>query len=467
MAFRKLELKERSSGFRRLDSPVVPLKKKGGFLSRWARRLAPKSVERFAETLGTAAAIATGTTRDINEAAVREAESRFRLAQQLRTATPEQATRIRTQLKQAPVVGVAEEQIEAIGKTGREVAGEALGVLGTAAIAAAPAISILGRLGFGATVGAGAGLKTGLEDKEADFEEVLKRTGIGAATGLAISGVFEGLGTILRRLANTRAASRIAGRRLNKELSPVKGELEKAIANDWKTFGETALDVVDDAGKPVYVGGYRTLLNKAKGELSTTGNKLMQRASQYDDVIGTRSEAAGDVVQNMIDDFGKLNKSQLKAIEAEVRRMPTKMNVTEMINWKRKYDSLIPDSFWVKEIQGNTPVATRVKYYLRDNLRRLINEKTGDEVIKQLNQRLGIAMDMKKLSASSLASREIKKGSFSTALWRLIDDTILNPAVTTRVAAGIKGAGAKTGITPIRAGVRTGLIEALVSEMTK
>jgi len=95
-----------------------------------------------------------------------------------------------------------------------------------------------------------------------------------------------------------------------------------------------------------------------------------------------------------------------------------------------------------------------------------INQLANNPTIQKLNQELSIAMDVRKMVSNQLAQRATQKisgqsGFYYKLIGRLIDDYILNPAITTRVAQGLKNMGTKVGQTPIRQAVRFGTIKEL------
>jgi hypothetical protein len=418
---------------------------KKSIIPRIAEILSPKSVEGFGATLGGALATQSKDVKAASESQRLLDESNDKLSKLIIKNKKEgkDTTRLQNQLRQSLGYNFDISQIiPETQKTTKQIAGEGLGVLGTAALGAKPSTSVLGRLGFGTVLGAGTGVQKALQ-KEENFGEIVKEGFKGAGVGLALSGIFEGIGAGLRKVASSKMGERVAGRVYTRELAPPKKEIAKDIENGFKTFGEEVSQVVDDAGKPIYVGRYRTLLSKAKSELADKGEKLMQRADNYSDTFITRNEAAGDIVQQMQNEYGRLTPKQLKDISFEVSRMPQQFNIKGGIETKRLYDNLIPDSFWTKIDDPATSFASSVKYKLRDKIRQLINEKTADPVIQKLNNEMSIAMDVKKLTASQLAQRELKSGA--TGLWsrisKIADDTIFNPAITTRASQTLRNLG--------------------------
>jgi hypothetical protein len=339
------------------------------------------------------------------------------------------------------------------------------------------AATALGRIGVGAGIGAGYGAGSAIEQGK-PIGEIAKQTATGAVIGGVVSGLFEAASALVREVSKTKFVQNKVGNTYNKELQPPKKELTKQIENNFKTFGQEVSNVVDDAGKPVYVGSYRDLMQKAKNELSVKGdnlNKFLESISKTGTTQTTKKEIAGDIIKIMENNYGKLTPSQLKQISFEISRMPNKMDLTGVEKIKRLYDSLIPDSFWEKIGDPAVSFPSLVKYTLRDNAKNIINQKAGQfsagiegKIIQQLNKEMGIAMDVKHLAASQLAQRASSKigasqggGGYFYLIRKLIDDYIFNPQLTTRGAQFLKNMGTKVGQTPLRQATRLGITKEL------
>lgn len=354
--------------------------------------------------------------------------------------------------------------------TPQQAMGTTLNAASTLATGARP-VTAFGRILLGGTIGGLAGTGSALNENKS-ASEVAARGLVGGATGLAVSGALEGLGSALKFLSQSKNMQQRTGATYSKELQPPVKEVAQDIQRGWQTFGEQVADVVDDTGRPVYTGGYKTLLSKSRNEISTQGKKLTSKLKVWDSAnprtIIRREEVAGNIKKVMQDYYGQLKPSQIKAIDFEISRMPKLMSIEQVEAAKRMFDNIIPESFWSKLEDPNLAFPSLIKYTLRDNARRLINEKTGDAGIQALNNRLSVAMDVRQLSAAQLAKRNIQKVSdisgpnpFSYMLRKLWDDVIFNPAITTRTAQGMRRLGTKTGQTPLRQVGRSATIRAL------
>lgn len=359
--------------------------------------------------------------------------------------------------------------------TPKEVVGGAVGLGTSIAGGLKKGATALGRMALGSTVGAGFGLSQGLQQSQ-EAPELLSSTAKGAGVGLLVSGAFEGIGQALKQISQSKAIQRRTGFTYNKELQPPVKDVSKDIEKGFKTFGEQVAGVKDATGNPVYVGTYRTMLNKAKGELSEKGNALNKALVAWDKanpkVTIRRDEVAKGIGKIMEDSYGRLSPAEVKKIAFEVARMPKLMSLEQVEKIKRMYDGLIPDSFWSKIDDPAQSFPSLVKYALRDSARKIINDKTADGVIQGLNNNMGIAMDVKKLAASQIAKRSLAKVSeaggtattrfpFSYYLSKLFDDVLLNPALTTRTSQAVRNMGTKTGQTIPRQIGRTELTKGL------
>jgi len=435
------------------------INKRLSFTERAVRTLLPKGVERFAETLGGAAAVQTKDVKQAQRSQLQLQDLNQKLGMQIAklnkegkdTSTLEQifANNTGTRFELGNFIG------DVAKKTTKEIAGEALETIGFFTIGAAPQATVAKRLATGTSLGATFGAAGGLRRDEATAD-LAKSTLKGGLAGLAISGALEGIGAGLRSLAG-----KSKGRAFTKELQPPKKELAKQIENGFKEFGEEVRNVRTLDGKPAYQGSYKQILKQAKTELTTKGDELLKRAKKFDNVITTRNQVAGDVVDQLQNTYGRLKPSQVKQIQFEVSRMPRDMNVTEMINKKRLYDGLIPDSFWAKVGDANVSFVTQVKYILRDNLRKQINSATN-QTLTPLNNGLSIAMDVKKLAADQIAKRAGSKlfrateggYAFSRFFNKIVDDVFFNPKITTRLSQKVPALGQFAGKRPIRNAAR-------------
>lgn len=267
-------------------------------------------------------------------------------------------------------------------------------------------------------------------NKKFDPTQTLISFGLGSLIPVGIKGTSGILGGLKNRIIG-----KTAGEVLDKELQPAASEVSASIEKGIKSFGDKAAEITDKKGNPLYVGNYQTLLNKSKNDLIETGTKLntsLQKLDKQKPIEVSRDQVAGDIINKMQDIYGKLTNSQIKQIQFEVSRMPKTMNREGLLQTKRLYDGLIPDNFWTNT-DKQAGFATQVKYFLRDNARTALNDAAPETA--NLNNRLSVAMDMRKLSASQIANRKLQKNpaSITQTISRLIDDTILNPAITTRI----------------------------------
>ena len=194
---------------------------------------------------------------------------------------------------------------------------------------------------------------------------------------------------------------------------------------------------------------------------------MKSQISKYNNITFSKNEVVGNIILDLKDEYGALTSNQLKTITSYIKKMPEIMTPEEALKAKRMYDGLIANTSWSKIVANADPqlsFATQVKYILRDNLRKAINEKTGNAAIQQINNRMSIAMEMRDLTATQMARRAKEKtisGSnpFGKIIGKIFDDIILNPAITTRTSQTLKSLGSKTGQTPLRSVGRSVLIK--------
>ena len=360
-----------------------------------------------------------------------------------------------------------------IGKTAttKEILGSALKTATSiGAVGITPPATVAGRLGVGAGIGATLGTGQALEENQG-VGGVVKGAVVGAGIGLATTGLFEAIGAGLRKISQSNYIQKRAGTTLNKELQPPIKEVSKDIEKGFKTFGEQAANVVDDSGKPIYTGTYNTLLNKSKQQLTIKGESLISALRNWDkanpQAFVNKNEVASGIINAMENNYGRLTPSQIKAVNFEVSRMPKTMSLEQLEGVKRMYDGLIPETFWSKLDDPAQAFPSLVKYYLRDNARKIINDKASDIAIQKLNNEMSIAMDVKKLAATQIAKRTMQKisgqgGYFYKLIGRFIDDYIFNPAITTKTTQALRTFGGKTGQTLPRQLLRTGITKGFI-----
>ena len=224
------------------------------------------STQKFAETLGAAAGVATGATKRIDEAKMAEAESRFNLAKQLRTAGPEQAARIKSQLGQGTDVQTATETIPALMKTNKQVVGEALGsgleamsggILSSgkkiaAGAVAKPVVQTLGgaiKAGAktGAIYGGIGGTSQGMQKDKSTLGilgSAATGAGIGAGIGGALGGITHGISRGIQKTgeAITKQQGKIQARQAEKAKLLQSGAPDSRVATVKLEQGKVVAD---------------------------------------------------------------------------------------------------------------------------------------------------------------------------------------------------------------------------------
>lgn len=342
-------------------------------------------------------------------------------------------------------------------KTTKQIVGEGLSTLGATTMGATAGTS-LGRMAIGTTQGAIAGAGSSMSQNK-DAGNVLADTLKGASIGFVVSGALEGIGYGLRKMSESNFIQNKTANVYTKELQPSKKdlalEIERTPAGEaFRTIGAQIRDQVDEFGKPIYVGTYKQMRDKAIQTLSKSGDELNGVLSQYDDVIIKNKDVSNGVIDAIEDNMGMLTKTEKKIIQHEVERMGSSFNPTEALKYKRMYDSKIPDNFWSDTADRSRSVAIQARYLLRDGLRKAINQSTDNAIVPKLNETMGIAMDVRRLTSSQLAQRATLKvgGGGGTSLFRYLqqviwDDFLFNPKITTSISQGLNTMGQNVGPT--------------------
>lgn len=411
----------------------------------------PASVKGFGETLGLTGAVLGGVTGSINKSSVDEATARFNLAKQLRTATPEQAAHIKSQLGQGPAVSTATEQLPGLNKTTGKVASEALGTLGTIALGAAPATSLGGRLAVGTAIGAGAGLQSGLA-QGMNATQIAKKTATGAALGLGIGLGAEALTAAIGAVAGAFKPGQV----LTRELKPPTGELASDLERGIGSIGERASAIVDESGSPVYVGTVDEIAKTAKNEIRTYGQKLEDMAAESTALPIDRNEVTKEAMDRIQNAYSGLTQAQMNTIKTEFGRMPVSLDPSAMLDARRKYDSLITESAFSKMGDPTQALPVLTRQTLRTILKEKLIQAIDDPAWIEANQRVGIASDIKDLAFTRMAERA--KSFLPTSVSKLISELFDHylPAAATKAApvTSIVGKTASSLLPPVRTGLQ-------------
>lgn len=328
-------------------------------------------------------------------------------------------------------------------RTNKQIIADALGTLGSATLGATPGGGMAGRLGFGTAVGAGAGTQTALKENLSGGD-IAKAAVVGGAVGLATGLAAEGIGAVVKKIAQTKLVQKPAGNIYNRELQPNTKDLTQALERHTKTLGQKVLNETDELGKPVYKGSYATMQRQAENQIKKNASILKGQLKG----IGTTTKSGefeGKLLEKLTEEFGLLDDRQLAVIKAELKRLPPNMSPVELLEQRQITDSLIPKGFWADPNPQRAFVGN-VRYYLRGLMKESIEKVAPTTPVRELNQKIGLAMDVKDLSILQEALRAKGKGVGTLAgFWKpvilLLDRTIFSPSVTTRVAQGASRAG--------------------------
>jgi hypothetical protein len=312
---------------------------------------------------------------------------------------------------------------------------------------------------MGTAFGAGAGAEQALSENKST-KAIVKDTLIGGGIGLGVSGAVEGIAFGLRKLAQSKPIKGFVGNIYNRELQPKTADMVTDLERHAKTLGEKASQEVDELGKPIYRGGYMKMASQAEQQIKNKSTTLKNELAQYPLKKIQRSSLFTDLKEILSDVYGKLDDNQVGTLQSEINRLPTKMNATEALNLRQIVDSKIPKGFWI-EPNPQKAFIGNVRYYLRGLLKDAIEQTANTTPVKQLNQKIGLAIDIKDLAYLQEAVRMKGRGISSIGFWKpvsyVLDRTIFNPKITTPFGQGLLKMGQKNGNTLLENAAITGI----------
>jgi len=405
-----------------------------------------KSIRGLGETFGTA--LATPFIKKTQEELTKgELELQPQVIAKLRDPNVSREQKIRL----AKVSGVSPnmiDEIPALKKTGKQVASEALGTLGTAALAGVPGASAFSRVALGGVIGAGAGIKSGLDDNST-AEETIKKGFQGGLIGLATGAIFEGAGRLLSKAVQTKPVKEFVGRRFTAALQPKTADLSKELQNQlqfgWKTTGERIAQATDKSGNPIYYGGFKKMGIQAVKQINNKSTELDNILKQFPRTRVSKKDISRGIIESLEDTFGVLTSTQRKTIDRELSKIITKrggLTLRQALKAKRTVDRGIPDGFWI-EPNAQKAFVGHVKYNIRQNLRKVIEKKADIEQVRRINNELGLALDVKDLVGLRRAA--VQKTGIPLSIRNILERTIFSPVFTTRGAQTIGRIGEKVG----------------------
>lgn len=426
--------------FTRVMNSITPATKSVKDVAEWVM----PSVTGFGETLGSM--LSTGSIRNINVSNVKEADALWKAARASNlTKSRDAKYRLKLLAEQGMDTQNAldDESLSAMKKSNWRILGESLGTLGWLTAGGAPkgvlapfTTSYAGRLGY-------AGLRGALTGAQSDFmkdkpENALLDAALSSALSIILQGGVEyALGKIAKPASTAYEAALKPDKSGNASILEQQAlQTQKGVKNTLKLFGEKVRDTLDDDGNAVYQGTIGQLKDQGGSEIVKNSNKLTKLLTEkYSNKVIKAGDITDDVLETLIADYGDLTDSQLSVIRAEANRLQgfttsaqfDPMKATEA---KRAFDNMIPDNFWKGETPDPAKVfTTNVRYAFRDGLRRAVNNATQDPLVQELNNRIGLGMEVRRLASLHLAADRVKGFSFET-----VKDTLLNSWYTTRFA---------------------------------
>ena len=427
------------------------------------------SVVNFGKDIGQSAYLMFGGQKKIDKITQQYMDSGDKFLQLAQKQTdPEKKKKMLLQAQEMydQVEGVSE-SITGKLRSNKQIIGDALGTLGWLTAVGTPTFlggalkaggmgaklgaqkavsSIAGRIVAGTATGAGIGAQQALKEDKS-WGEVGKETAIGAGTGLALGAAMEGLAFGLRKLAQTKPVKNFIGNIYNRELQPQNQDLVKSLERHAETIGQKVANSTDEFGKPIYKGGYDTMAKQAEQQISKNESLLLEDLKKFNNAKIDRSLFSKDLMSKLEDTFGSLDNSQKAIVGNELKKLPQSMNPTELLKQRQIIDTKIPKGFWI-EPNPQKAFIGNVRYYLRGLMKNGIEQFAPTVAVKQLNQKIGLAIDVRDLSYLQEALRmKGKPGGFfiGSMIGRLLDRTIFNPKIRTRVAQGVRQMGQGAG----------------------
>ncbi len=246
----------------------------------------------------------------------------------------------------------------------------------------------------------------------------------------------------------------------NRELQPPTKEMAEQFKRGYATVGDDIASVMDDSGKPVYVGkSYEEMGKTAQREIADNSNMVRGYLRHFDEldiaapegkkvVFAEGGKAFDDMTSHFDTTYGaQLTKAQENILIKEAERLPVNMTREQMLDVRQSIDADIkPGDFSLKE--GPKAFVAEVRLYLRDWLRKAIegsvpNTPEGN-VVRELNGRISTAYDVRDLSGLQRAVIEKAKISKGEGIWAFIrnvwDNVLFAPERSTVIPGALKSA---------------------------
>lgn len=269
---------------------------------------------------------------------------------------------------------------------------------------------------------------------------------------IAAGGVSAGIYKVFSALSG---GERGLAKQFNKELQPPKGPEIAKLKSGFKSIGDDIANITDDAGNKVYVGkSYDGMIDTAKEQIDTNAKVIrsaLENADNTNPMSYSREPIRKALLENMENTYGALEKQQVKTINKFVDMLPENMTRAEMHDSRMSIDKLLKrKDFQITD--GPKAFATEVKLLVRDNLRKMMEQSVDDISIRDINQKISTAFNVRDLAYTQKFIKELEKESSSKGMWatigRVIDDVIFTPEVSTRIpsAAASAAKGAPTAV---------------------
>jgi len=356
------------------------------------------NTQKFAETLGAAAAQVSGVADDINASKIREAEAIQQLSR-IKPKTPQQEQNIKSQLSQAPSVPLATEAIPALKKSAKQVYGEALGtgleavsggLLGTGKAGvlgkAVPKVAaktlgtaVLRGAGTGAVYGGLSGASQGLQTdaKALDIgKSALLGAGAGASIGGALGAIGYGIGKLPQKLDKKsediyRKVLKMSPSEMAKEAK--QGKNTPALLKKLKLTGNVQ-DMTDDL---------EAIYEKKENALTNLLKKRAKAGVAID--VDDLEKAANESLEQYrahVAEYDSIQAKVSKIIENTRKNFGNTIGVDNANEVKR---ALWKDAF----SRSNSEIVNDAVYEAGSAMKKLIEQAIPDKNIAGMNNELG------------------------------------------------------------------------------
>lgn len=276
------------------------------------------------------------------------------------------------------------------GPSFRKVVGDVMQLaltIGTASVAAP--VGAVAKVAAGVATGYGFDVAGNLQNEQKDLGESYK-PGLGTAVGAAIPL----LGMI--KNAVSKGGQSVAERVYNSGVKPTLEDTKRAILYNGKTLGRKLLD-------EGVVGTNAQLLKRSLAEIAKHEAPLQKILIKSSETI-TREELApylASLKDTLANTPTSRAQSALNVVDDALKLLPESMSLQQANVFKRNLYNEIGDLAY--KIDPNLSSSAEASKAIAAGLRDLIEKKTGNEVVRTLNQKLATAYQLQDSTLTNLS----------------------------------------------------------------